>query len=234
MGAGGTAADKNGKFSHLHRFLTALKHSDDRRDGDSQTLASYIEAERRDLDAEAFALLDRELQSRIGSLAKRCAPLNRSRALTLGSLCPHAQESKSATVHVITCGTTATAYLPLQEGRPDQLAETRSVYAQSWLQPVDGNHHQKPQCALLCSNDPLDKKTALLAIDELIRAKATVDNSARVVALARCIKTVMNSCSDNRILKQAAQARAYTRTCATDRRFPRAGRVRREVCGSPV
>lgn len=62
-----------------------------------------------------------------------------------------------------------------------------------------------------CSNDPLDKKTALLAIDELIRAKATVDNSARVVALTRCIKTVMNSCNDNRILKQAAQARPMCR-----------------------
>lgn len=83
-GPGGTAADKNGKFSHLHRFLTALKHSDERRDGDSQTLASYIEAERRDLDAEAFSLLDRELQSRIGLLAKRCAQQRRSRGAALG------------------------------------------------------------------------------------------------------------------------------------------------------
>ena len=81
MAGAGTAGDKNGKFSHLHRFLTALKHSDDRRDGDSQTLASYIEAERRDLDAEAFSLLDRELQSRITLLAKRCVPQSSSSRL---------------------------------------------------------------------------------------------------------------------------------------------------------
>lgn len=61
-----------------------------------------------------------------------------------------------------------------------------------------------------CSNELTDKRTALLAIEELIKAKVTVENSVRINALARSIKTVMNSCSDNRILKQCAQVRFAT------------------------
>jgi hypothetical protein len=64
------AQDKGG-IDHLQRFLNALKQSDDKRDGDHQSLADYIEAERRDLDAEAFGRLDKEIQSRITILAKR-------------------------------------------------------------------------------------------------------------------------------------------------------------------
>jgi hypothetical protein len=60
---------------------------------------------------------------------------------------------------------------------------------------------------VLCSNDVADKRTALLAIEELIKAKVTVENSARINALARSIKMVMSSCSDHRILKQCAQVR---------------------------
>ena len=58
-----------------------------------------------------------------------------------------------------------------------------------------------------CSNELTDKRTALLAIEELIKAKVTVENTARINALARSIKTVMNTCSDHRVLKQCAQVR---------------------------
>lgn len=64
--------EKGGKSDHLQRFLNALRQSEDKRDGDHQSLADYIEAERRDLDAEAFGTLDKDIQSRISVLAKRC------------------------------------------------------------------------------------------------------------------------------------------------------------------
>ena len=65
--------EKGAKVDHLQRFLNALRQSDDRRDGDHQTLADYIVAERRDLDTEAFGRLDKDIQTRIMTLAKRCA-----------------------------------------------------------------------------------------------------------------------------------------------------------------
>ena len=69
--------------------------------------------------------------------------------------------------------------------------------------------HQRSQVLPpACSTELSDKRTALLAIEELIKAKVTVENSVRINALARSIKTVMNSCSDNRILKQCAQVRS--------------------------
>jgi hypothetical protein len=61
------SSDKNSKFSQLNRFLSALRQPEERRDGDHQSLASYLEAERRDLDR-----LDAELYSRITALARRC------------------------------------------------------------------------------------------------------------------------------------------------------------------
>jgi hypothetical protein len=56
----------------------------------------------------------------------------------------------------------------------------------------------------------LDKKAALLAIEELIKAKVMMENSSRLLALSRCIKKVMNSGSDSRTLKQAAQVSLLT------------------------
>lgn len=69
------APDAKGKapVDHLQRFLNALRQSDERHDGDHQSLADYIMAERRDLDTEAFGRLDKDIQTRIMNLAKRCA-----------------------------------------------------------------------------------------------------------------------------------------------------------------
>jgi hypothetical protein len=109
----GPSSDKNSKFSHLHRFLNALRQPDDRRDGDHQSLSSYIEAERRDLDGEAFALLDTELHLRITALAKRLAPNRFTQAtpwlavsvsgplVTFSSVrCMHAILARLLTTHV--------------------------------------------------------------------------------------------------------------------------------------
>ena len=71
MVSGPALPDKGSKADHLQRFINALRHTEDRRDGDHQSLADYVEAERRDLDGEAFAKLDKEIQSRISVLAKR-------------------------------------------------------------------------------------------------------------------------------------------------------------------
>ena len=66
------APDAKGPVDHLQRFLNALRQSDERHDGDHQSLADYIMAERRDLDTEAFGRLDKDIQTRIMNLAKRC------------------------------------------------------------------------------------------------------------------------------------------------------------------
>ena len=78
------------RVDHLQRHLDALKSPDDlRRDGD-RSLADYVEAERRDLDGDAFAILDKEIQDRISTMARRCFSKKcrcRIRQYTEASLC---------------------------------------------------------------------------------------------------------------------------------------------------
>lgn len=62
-------ADRAGPTDQLQRFLNALK-VDSKHDGE-RGLREYVEGERRDLGADAFAALDQTLQTRIANLAKR-------------------------------------------------------------------------------------------------------------------------------------------------------------------
>jgi len=74
-----------GRMDHLQRHLNALRSPDElRRDGD-RSLADYVEAERRDLDSEAFALLDKEIHERISNMARRCAGAQGLRLPAIGA-----------------------------------------------------------------------------------------------------------------------------------------------------
>lgn len=62
--------DRTPRVDHLQRHLNALK-VEDRADAAVLSLGAYVEAERRDLDNDAFANLDKEVQARVTVLAKR-------------------------------------------------------------------------------------------------------------------------------------------------------------------
>lgn len=70
MGLHGNPHDRTPRVDHLQRHLNALK-VEDRAEAAVLSLGAYVEAERRDLDNDAFANLDKEVQARVTSLAKR-------------------------------------------------------------------------------------------------------------------------------------------------------------------
>lgn len=62
--------DRTPRVDHLQRHLNALR-VEDRAEAAVLSLGAYVEAERRDLDNDAFASLDKEVQARVTTLAKR-------------------------------------------------------------------------------------------------------------------------------------------------------------------
>jgi hypothetical protein len=63
------SSDRVLRVDHLQRYLNALK-VDERPDGEHR-LGAYVEAEQRQLPTDAFAHLDKEIQTRVTTLAKR-------------------------------------------------------------------------------------------------------------------------------------------------------------------
>lgn len=60
------------RIDQLQRHLNALK-LEDHAQAAVLSLGAYVEAERRDLDNDAFANLDKEVQARVTTLAQRYA-----------------------------------------------------------------------------------------------------------------------------------------------------------------
>lgn len=62
--------DRLPRVDQLQRHLNALK-LEDHAETAVPSLGAYVEAERRDLDNDAFANLDKEVQARVTTLAQR-------------------------------------------------------------------------------------------------------------------------------------------------------------------